>query len=372
MWARPSASTWRMDGIELDGLAGTSVAKDAGAGPDQLANIELRQPPADATTTLLSNNTTNAFWCGSGFTTDRFPFRLDICTEYQDWILVAVCVLLILILLLPCVCGHMRNPCSRQFTRWVYTHLHLYFCFVLYFDLFVLMFTIGVLPKWTVNEFVEWLVRFVTWFLVHLQKMIVSFFILVVFFLLLRFRERIALAAGLEHVTVIRWDWRDLLGICFQTKRRPVEVYVWKVDNLHSSSRKVYKANDVYVECHMGHNEPMRTRVHNNAGTGCIIKESFQLNIDESSAETLMTLLVKDQSLVASNELARLMLSTREICGIEDQTGKRRVAFEYSEESFISLDLSPSGKIWIAIAPVEDGDIEERAPLMEEDSLVTC
>merc|ERR1711920_222915 len=120
----------------------------------------------------------------------------------------------------------MRNSCSRSFTRWVYTRLHVFFCIVVYLDLLVLMFTIGVLPDWTVNEFVVWLVRFITWCLVHLQNMITSFAILFLFFLLLRFRERIALAAGLEHVTVIRWDWRELLG--FQSKRRPVEVYIWK------------------------------------------------------------------------------------------------------------------------------------------------
>ena len=29
-----------------------------------------------------------------------------------------------------------------------------------------------------------------------------------------------------------------------------------------------------------GYNEPMRTRVHNNAGSEAVIRESFQLNID--------------------------------------------------------------------------------------------
>mmetsp|Transcript_104732 Transcript_104732/g.337682 ORF Transcript_104732/g.337682 Transcript_104732/m.337682 type:complete len:339 (-) Transcript_104732:113-1129(-) len=305
-----------------------------------------------------------------GIVFDKWPFRLDIPVEYQDWILVAVCMVLVSIACMPCFCGRMHNRCSRAFTRWVYTRLHVFFCFVIYFDLLVLMFTIGVLPDWTVNEFLQQAVLFVTWVLVHLQKMIVSFSILFGLFLMVRFRERLLLAAGMEHVTVIRWNWRDALGL--RAKKRPVEVFIWKVEGLLSSSKKL-KANDVFVECHMGHNEPMRTRVHNNAGSACLVRESFQLNIDESAASTLMTLLVKDQSLVASTELARLMLSTRELCGIEDQTGKRRVAFEYSEECFVSLDLSPGGKIWIAIAPVEDGEADERAPLIQEDSLlVTC
>merc|ERR1712217_797134 len=184
------------------------------------------------------------------------------------------------------------------------------------------------------------------------------------------FRERIALVSGMEHVTVFRFNWRDLLGL--QSKKRPVEIFIWKVEGLRSSERKL-KANDVYVECHMGHNEPMRTRVHNNAGSACFIRESFQLNIDENSAGTLMTLLVKDQALVGSSELGRLMLSTRELIGIEDQPGKRRwTSFTYSEAFFEALGLSPSGKIWIAIAPVEDGDSDEKAPLIQEDSLLNC
>lgn len=31
-----------------------------------------------------------------------------------------------------------------------------------------------------------------------------------------------------------------------------------------------------------GYNEPMRTRVHNNAGSEADIRESFQMNIDET------------------------------------------------------------------------------------------
>ena len=74
----------------------------------------------------------------------------------------------------------------------------------------------------------------------------------------------------------------------------------------------------------------MRTRVHNNAGSEAVIRESFQMNIDasrtlfsvrsciacmessvsgsllhreENSPDTLMTLLAKDQSLLANSEI---------------------------------------------------------------------
>eukprot|EP00440_Ansanella_granifera_P030236 gb/GFBE01032852.1/.p1 GENE.gb/GFBE01032852.1/~~gb/GFBE01032852.1/.p1 ORF type:complete len:327 (+),score=66.66 gb/GFBE01032852.1/:1-981(+) len=306
-----------------------------------------------------------------GIVYDKWPFRLDISTEYQDWILVAVCCLTISIWCLPCICGRMRNTASRKFSNWVYTRLHHFFLCVTYLNVFIILFTVGILPNWTVDDFFIYVLKFTDWMLVHLEKLITSLSILFAFFLVFRFRQRIALAAGLEHITVFRFNWRDYVGL--RSKRRPVEIFMWKAEGLHSSAGKVLKANDIFVECHMGDNEPMRTRVHNNAGSGAIIRESFQLNIDESSPDTLMTLFIKDQALLTNSELARVTLSTREICGVEDQTGKRRSTFAYSEEFFLPLSLSPSGTIWIAIAPVDDGaGDEERAPLMQEDSLMTC
>jgi len=300
---------------------------------------------------------------------DKWPFRLDISVEYQDWILVFTSFVVVSIACLPCFCGRMHTRCSHAFTKWVYTRLHVYFCFVIYLDLFILMFTIGVLPDWTVNEYIRQTIDFVSWVLIRLEKLIVSFCILMGLFLMVRFRERLFMAAGMEHVTVFRWNWRDVFG--WSARTRPVEVCIWKVEGLFSSSKKL-KANDVYVECHMGYNESVRTRVHNNAGSSCLIRESFQLNIDENAASTLMTLLVKDQALVASTELGRLMISTRELCGIEDQTGKRRIISDYSEQNFVSLDLSPSGKIWIAITPVDDSEPHELQGLLTEEDALMC
>jgi hypothetical protein len=264
----------------------------------------------------------------------------------------------------------MRNTVAREFTKFIYTRLNVFFWTVTYLNLIIMMLTIGILPDWTVNEYGQYLVLFVSWILIHLKKMIISAAICVGFLLVFKFQAKIRDAAGLDHITVIHFNWREFLG--FSMKKRPVELFIWKVEDLQGSSGKIYKPNDLFIECHLGDNEPMRTRVHNNAGTSCIIKESFQMNINESETSTLMTLLVRDQALMTSTTLARLVLSTREICGIEDQTGKRRVDFTYSEESFLSLNLQPHGRIWIALAPVEDID-EEKAPLMrDDDDLVQC
>lgn len=296
---------------------------------------------------------------------------MEIDVEYQDWILVATCVLIIAMWSLPCFCGHLHNRVSKAFANWVYTRLHVFYWNILFLTLIIFMFTITVLPDWTASEFLIYLGFFVEWVLTHLVKMITSGTILFAFWLAYKFRERVLVAAGLEHLTVLRWHWPDPLNL--RSRRRPVEIFVWKVVGLHSSSGKVMKANDVYVECHLGENEPMRTRVHNNAGSGCIIKESFQLNIDEARPAEVMTILLMDQTLLASKELARVVLSTAELCGIEDQTGKRRIGFTYSQEHFVPLSLSPAGQVWIAVAPVSDIDVDdEGAPLIEDGCFTVC
>lgn len=326
----------------------------------------VTEPPLEVvSTSAVSNNTWPPPVQRDGVVFDKWPFRLDISTEYQDWILVGVSVILVMLWCLPCICGKMRNSMARGFTKCIYTRLNVFFWTITYINLVILMLTIGVMPNWTVDEYLDYMLKFITWVLIHLRKIMTSGAIVVCFFLVVRFQEKIRVAAGLDHITVIHFNWRDML---FSSKKRPVELFIWKVEDLHGSSGKIYKPNDVFVECHLGDNEPMRTRVHNNAGTSCVIKESFQMNINESESSSLMTLLVKDQALMVSTELARLVLSIREICGIEDQTGKRRTDFTYSEESFVALSLRPHGKIWIAIAPVEDID-EEKAPLIREDAL---
>jgi len=336
--------------------------------PTDDPNTKAGDATTATTATTPSNNATVTERVRRGIVYDKWPFRVDIDTEYQDWIVICMVFLILTLWCMPCLCGRMRNRCARAFTEKVYTRLHVFFCVVSYLNLAIVMFVIGVCPDWTVNEFLLYLGMFATWVLVHMEKMIKSLGILAGFYLLIRFRDRILLAAGMEHATVVRFDWREYLGF-FRGKKRPIEVFIWKVDDLQSSH--ILKSNDLFVECHLGHNEPMRTRVHNNAGHSCVVKESLQMNIDESASGEMLTLFVKDQTLITSTELARLMLSTREVCGIEDQTGKRRTDFSYNEENFVQLNLLPRGRVWLAVAPVEDGD-EERAPLMDDDSLVTC
>jgi hypothetical protein len=264
----------------------------------------------------------------------------------------------------------LHNQVSKSFTRWIYSRLHVFYWTVLYVTLFVVMFAIGVLPDWTVDEFLEYIELFVLWVLRRLVSLIYSICILVGFYLAYRFRERVLVAAGMDHITMFRWNIADPFGL--RSKSRPIEIFIWKVEGAQSSLGKVAKPNDIFIECHLGENEPMRTRVHNNAGQGCIFKESVQLNIDEGRPASILTLLIKDQTLLTSAELGRLVLSTAEVCGIEDQTGKRKTNFTYSTEHFVPLSLNPQGTIWLAVAPVDDCNDPEGARLLDGDEFGLC
>ena len=106
----------------------------------------------------------------------------------------------------------MRNFCSCTFTNWVCTRLHVLLRFVVYLGVLVLMVTIGVVLDWTVHELVAPTVFLITWILVHLERTMVSSSTLLGLYAMNRFRERWLLDVGMEHVTMIQWNWRDDLG----------------------------------------------------------------------------------------------------------------------------------------------------------------
>jgi hypothetical protein len=260
-----------------------------------------------------------------------------------------------------------RNQCITEgFTKCVYPRLSTFFWYITYLNVAIVFFTVGVLPDWTVNEYLLWLLKFISWVLGNLVKIIQCIAILAGFFIFYKFQERVRKAAGLDHVTIFHFSWRDFVPCC--KKQRPVEVFIWKVEDIMSSA-KVYKANDLFVEAHFGDNEPMRTRVHNNAGSSAVLKESFQINLGGSDQGTQFTLVVKDQAIMASSELARLVLTGADAMQIEERTGKQSNDFAYSKAHFSEQKMHPQGSIWIAIAPVDDQPDEERKPLMTDDSL---
>lgn len=76
-------------------------------------------------------------------------------------------------------------------------------------------------PDWTINEYAYVFFEFIDWCLIHLVKFLVSAFLIALLYVCFAFKERIAKAAGVEHVTFFRLGkW----GLFSQPQLRPIEV----------------------------------------------------------------------------------------------------------------------------------------------------
>merc|ERR1712194_737388 len=220
--------------------------------------------------------------------------------------------------------------------------------------------TVGLLPGWSLNQYFSTLLDFIDWALIHGVKLLVSASILFFLFILLRFKERLATAAGVEHLTFLRLG---RLNPFHRPLYSAVEVFLWKVQDLPSGPL-VLKPNDVFVELHLGANEPVRSRVHHNAGSGCVLKESFQLNVDENDLQERFTLLVMDQELLTSTTLCKLQLSARDLLAMADggQGGPgANAGFTYTPTHFQELNMSPRGKLWIRVNTLGEAGQEQGA-----------
>merc|ERR1712151_331624 len=119
----------------------------------------------------------------------------------------------------------------------------------------------------------------------------------------------------------------------------------------------LFSANNGFVEVSMGFNDEMKTRVHNNAGSSCVLKETLQLNWDEEDEDDRLLLQVKNQKLVGAAELARLHLDSDQLKKIRNDSIQCLPAGKmpsWTEGQFIKMDMMPRGTIWFRISPVED------------------
>ncbi|CAE7194775.1 RHM1, partial [Symbiodinium natans] len=136
----------------------------------------------------------------------------------------------------------------------------------------------------------------------------------------------------------------------------PCQLLIWKVEDLTSSD--LFHANHVFIEAFMGYNETMRTRVHNNAGSDCILKESMQLNFDEDDDEEKLFLFVQNQKVMGAQELARVEISSQAVKDLLKDSEKVRgpqQVLQWDANCFPkSFPLIPRGQIWITAVPVED------------------
>jgi hypothetical protein len=207
------------------------------------------------------------------------------------------------------------------------------------------------MPDWTFVDYIKVVAKTAGFLAKNAMKFAVSIAIIVVFVVVVAFKDRFLKVAGLDNKTLFRFKIRDVFGA---GNLRAIEIQILKVEDLENKS--MFAPNNVFVETTLGYNEPMKTRVHNNAGTTCTIKETLQLNFDDEEDEEVLFIYVKNQKVVGSAEIGRIELSAETIVQIEKECGKPDGGDPWNPKKFISRNLMPRGRIHFRINAVEDED----------------
>ncbi|CAK9047882.1 unnamed protein product [Durusdinium trenchii] len=228
----------------------------------------------------------------------------------------------------------------------------MFYLFMVIFNATFMFLVLQWLPNWDAASYVAVCVKSAAWLASHVLKWATSLAMIVAFCFVVAFKERIALMLGLDHKQIFNCKMRDCLS-CFSTARfTPIELLIWKVEDLPSAD--IFHANNVFIEAYLGYNETMRTRVHNNAGSDCFLKESIQLNFDQDDDEEKLFLFVQNQKVVGAQELARVEISSDDVKKIlKDGHDKGASSSKWSKEFFpYSFPLIPRGQVWVTAVPV--------------------
>lgn len=294
-------------------------------------------------------------------------FRLNIHEEFQGWILCFATVTAIFLMCLPCYCAGLSYAPARRFAAWLSQRLpSFYFCMTIFNFLFLVLITQW-LPDWTFAQYLITMVKTLGGTMKHLVDCATSIAIIAAFCVVVAFKDRIAQLLGFDHKTLFRFKVRDCLSCMGPSRFRPIELSVWKVEDLKSADP--FLANNVFVEFFLGYNEKVTTRVHNNAGSSCLLKEHLQLNFDEDDEEEILHVFVRNQKVMGTSELARQEIQADSLKRMVRSAKSYGEAVRWTDEYFSEpIMLIPRGKLWLRAAPVEDDD--HRGSLIHE--LTAC
>lgn len=277
-------------------------------------------------------------------------FRIRIDVEYQSWILLFASLTAIWCLCLPCFCAGQPYVAARRCAQYLNARLPVFFFTMSFVIVGYLALVLLWLPDWTAAMYAKYIGKVLGFIASHILKFTASLIIIVAFCFIAAFKDRIALMLGVDHVAFVRFSWRDCLTCWSMNRYRPVEIAIWKVEDLASSD--VFRANNVFVEAYMGFNETMKSRVHHNAGSSCILKETMQFNFDEFDDSERLLIFLKNQEVMTSGELARLQLEAADISMLEQRQRNKPMAWD--DSCFEDRRLIPRGKIWIRVSFVDD------------------
>jgi hypothetical protein len=300
-------------------------------------------------------------------------YRLDVDVEFQGWILIFATITAIWIFCMPCYCAGLQSSWARRLAKWLSLRLPQFFAVAALVNGVIMFLIITWLPDWDYGDYIKALLGAVLWTIGHVMKFMDSIVLIVAFLFVVIFKDRIAMIIGLDHTRLFRFKLRDCLN-CFQTTRfTPIELIMYKAEDLPAAD--LLTANNVFVEVWgLGYNEGMKTRVHNNAGSSCILKETVHLNFDEGDEDDNMTIFVKHQGLMmGAHDLARVELTSKQVKEYMQESNRRlphQAGLKWEEEHFVMLRLNPRGSLYFRINPVEEETHRERGGFVKD--LTTC
>jgi len=263
------------------------------------------------------------------------------------------------------------------------TRLHRIFPWIMLFNFVIMAFTLNQLSTISFNELFFALVRLIDLSLGFLEKFLIGTAVLVMGFVFWKFKDRILETVGIESSSLLIGDFRDW-ATCWSMRRfQPIEIFIWKIEGLPSSS--LVQSNNPFCEVALGYNTRMRTRVHHAAGHSCIFKESLQMNFDPQDLDSRMTLQVKHQASVGNEVIAQVQFGaaqierlteahdTTRVLGCAGTTVAREdVSSAWSPSRFRGFDLVPTGRIHLRFSPLPMEDLEDMPGGGCMDALCCC
>lgn len=213
------------------------------------------------------------------------------------------------------------------------------------------------MPDWEWSDYTKIVGGVLKEVATHAMDYIVSLAYIFVAVFLFLVREQIFLLLNIKSTKLVKCRVRDIGHLCCGMKDpcRPIELCFWKAEDLKSATP--FAANNVFVEVQYGYNEIMKTRVHNNAGSSCEVKETIQINFDDTDDEETLLIFVKTQSMTGAKELGRLELKIEDVLKIEAESKSKGPLGpkEYSEQAFTKHPLHQRGVLYFRIDPIEEG-----------------
>jgi len=297
-----------------------------------------------------------------------WDFQLNIHPEFQGWILCFATVTAVFFFCLPCYCAGLSFAPARRFAAWLSQRLPTFYFFISIFNFVFLVLVVQWLPDWTMMEYIAKVGKGLGGTLKHLIDCAYSIAIIAAFCIAVAFKDRIAQLLGFDHKTLFRFKVRDCLTCMGSSRFKPIELAVWKVEDLKSADP--FLANNVFVEFFLGYNERITTRVHNNAGSSCALKEQLQLNFDEDDEEEILYIFVRNQKVMGTSDLARGEVPAGKLKSMVHKGARSYGEMMRWTDEFFSepIQLIPRGTLWLRAAPIVDEDFNHS--LMHE--LTAC